>query len=479
MQPAVAKPPATLTRALPWATATVAAAAFGWMFSSLGALAVMPLFGLLFLGFVVSRPEFGIALFMSTFFTAYPEIVRGSGFLTINNLLGGVFGLLLVYKVYREGDVWFLRTPEIQIFLFIILMYLLSAQFNAPDPERVKLLGPGFYFAEGPRLFINRVAFTLFFVVYIRTPAHVRMIFALAIAFMVFGAFSGVQNALMGAGFKGYRAAAEATFIRTAYNPNRLAMFSILAIAGVWNLAQSIRRPFVRPLALATIGMLGLAVFMTASRSGLVGLAICAAALLLDGGLDVRKLFSFLLAAALLVVLVAQFVPERNLERIVNLPGVPGADSDEGGGSLERRQYVWEIVPEMIGANPFLGVGMGNWAIARFLTDPAYQTTSAHNSFLLALVEGGMLCLGGFVLLFTRVWRNLRAAERYITAPGSPLGELTWVVKTVKVNFVVFLFYSWIADIWSLVTMFLLVGLSVVMYRLVQESEERSWALAG
>jgi hypothetical protein len=195
--------------------------------AQLGAQAFLPIFGLLLLSVIVARPEYGVALLLSTFLMAYPQFIQGSGYLTLNNVLGGIFAVLLTYEVYRSQDWWFLRVPQVQLLLLIVGLYWLSETLNSPDPEKVNLLGAGFYHAEGLRIFINRVAFTLFFITFIRSPRNVRMIYMLALAFMMITALSGVQNVLAGGGLKGYRAFTGATdlvtgqvgVIRAAGNP--------------------------------------------------------------------------------------------------------------------------------------------------------------------------------------------------------------------------------------------------------------------
>lgn len=452
----------------------------------LGPAALLPVFGVLFAAIVVARPEYGIALFLSTFLMSYPRWLQGSGYLTINNALGGIFLLLLTYHIYREQDWWFVKCREIQILAFIVLMFYLSQRFNSPDPHKVELLGAGFYFAEGLRTFINRVAFVLFLIVFIRTPAHLRMLVLLALFFMVFTSLTGVQGVLRGGGLKGYRAYTEVTdyvagqagLIRSAGNPNRLAMFSILAIASLWYVMQALRVPALRMLIVPTMALLALAVFMTASRSGLLGLLVCGAAILVDGGFDLRKLLSVGLAAALLVVLVVRFVPEKSLERITNLPGTSSSETGEGAASIERRQGAVGLALDIFRDNPVLGVGMGNWHVVRFLKDPAYAAGSPHNSYLLTLVEGGPFALLGFLLLMLWTWQNLRFAETYVSEPFSPLGDLEWIVKSSKVSLLVLVFFSMVADLWSLVILFMLVGFGVVARRLVEQSM-REEALAA
>ena len=437
---------------------------------------LLPVFGVIVLGVVVARPEYGVALLMSTFLMAYPTWMQGSGYLTLNNVLGGVLAALLVYTIYRDQNTWFLKVPEIQILLGLILIYFFADTLNSPDPLQVALLGAGFYFAEGLRIFINRVAFTLFFVNYIRTPNHVRMIFMLALAFMMITALTGVQSVLLGGGLKGYRAftateelvAGQAGVIRAAGNPNRLAMFAVMAIIGMWFLMQQVRSSGLRFLFVPTIIMLALSVFLAASRSGLLGLIIAGGLIAIDGGFDIRKLLTIAVSGALLVVVALQFVPERNLERILNLPGTEAAESGEGAASLERRANSWEVAFMLWKEHPVLGVGMGNWAVARFLNDPGRSAGSPHNSYLMALIEGGPIAVLGFATLLLLTWRNIRFAELYVTQPDFPLYDLRWIVKSAKVSLIVFTFFTFVADLWNLVILYMLVGLAITVRRQVE-----------
>jgi hypothetical protein len=446
--------------------------------TQLGEQAFLPVFGALLLAIIVSWPEYGIAIFLSTFLMAYPRWIQGSGYLTLNNVLGGIFAVLLTYEIYRNQEWWFLKAPQILLLAAIAGLYALSEVLNSPDPEKVQLLGAGFYFAEGLRIFVNRVAFTLFFITFIRTPRNVRMIYLLALGFMMITALSGVQNVLGGGGLKGYRAftgaeelvSGQVGLIRAAGNPNRLAMFAVLAIGGLWYLMQSMRSVTARVIIVPLLVTLALAVFLTASRSGLIGLVLCTAVILIDGGIDVRKIFTVVLAGLLLAVVAVQFVPERNLERILNLPGTEEASVGEGEASLERRQYSYVLAWDLFKENPILGVGMGNWAVVRFIRDPARSAGSPHNSFLLALVEGGPFVLIGFIVLLWYTWRDIRIAEYYVRLPEFPLAYLTWIVKATKVSLIVFVFFAIVADLFNLVLLYMLIGFAVAMRRIVEQT---------
>src|SRR3990172_2993415 len=60
---------------------------------------------------VLQRPHVGISIFLTTFLVNYPAVARGAGAITINNLLGAEFVVLLAWSYYRDRDAWYLRDP--------------------------------------------------------------------------------------------------------------------------------------------------------------------------------------------------------------------------------------------------------------------------------------------------------------------------------------------------------------------------------
>jgi O-antigen ligase len=241
---------------------------------------------------------------------------------------------------------------------------------------------------------------------------------------------------------------------------------------------QSLRHPTLRLLIMPTLVVLALVVFMTASRSGLLGLGVAVVTILIDQRVSLNTVLSFALGGLLLVLAVFQFVPEKSLERLTTLPGTAQAQTGPGAGSLERRQYTWEIAWELAQESPFLGVGMGNWEVARFLRDPTQSTAAPHSSYLLVLVEGGGFCLAGFLMLLWQTWQNLRVCDFHMRDPSFSLAGLLWIVKSCEVSFFVLIFFSIFADLWQLVILFWLVGLGIVMRRMVEQAVfEQSLAL--
>ncbi|HVO22101.1 MAG TPA: O-antigen ligase family protein [Candidatus Margulisiibacteriota bacterium] len=437
-----------------------------------GPFAFLPVVGLLFVALVLAHPEYGIALFLSTFLMTYPESLQGSGFLTINNVLGVIFLLHMVYKVYQENDWWFLYSPEVQLLAFITLMFFLSDRLNGPDPQLRELLGVVEHGSENMRTFVTRCAFTVFFINFIRTPRHILMIYLLAVAFMVTSSLLSIHDVLQGGGFAGYRAASSSV-IAAAANPNREAMFSILAIAELYYVTTWIPFRAIWLIVVPTIALMCLCVFLTASRSGLLGLTVCVIAIVIEERFTLKTLLVAALLGAIVGLLVVEFTPEKSFERITNLPFTQGGEEGVGAGSLSRRAYTWEIAADIFRENPVLGVGIGNWDLARFLKDPTQSIGAPHSSYFLALCEGGVFCLAAFLILLWRCWRNIRFAERFVEDPDfaiPELRELRWVIKSTKTDLLVLVFFSAFADLWQLVIVFWLVSIGIVLKRMFEQA---------
>ena len=79
---------------------------------------------------IFARPEFGILLFLASFFVTYGKIIPTEGRFTPNNLLGLLFTVLLLMKIYQEKNVSFLKEKVIQIFLVIVLFFHFSSTYT-------------------------------------------------------------------------------------------------------------------------------------------------------------------------------------------------------------------------------------------------------------------------------------------------------------------------------------------------------------
>ena len=106
------------------------------------------------------RPAVGIALMTAAFLlAAYPTLLQSLGMLTINNLLGVCFVLLLGLHVVERRDLSFLRNRQVQIFLVIgVLLILGSMHASAIFPtlgKTVGRIGPHFASQAVPMVYVT------------------------------------------------------------------------------------------------------------------------------------------------------------------------------------------------------------------------------------------------------------------------------------------------------------------------------------
>jgi O-antigen ligase len=419
---------------------------------------------------ISSRPAWAVTMLLGSFLVTYPWWLQGIGVLTLNNVLGAWLALLMMYRMYRTGDWGFLRNRELQLLAAIVGVFLFSRFLHRPDEHTMALVDMLVEGEQDPaRIIVSRLVFFVFLLYFIRTREEVRMFFVLAVALMVASGFSAIWMVLSGGGFAGYRAR-SGMFIAAAGNPNRLALAAIISIVSLWYLMKW-RRSTI--LSLAVIGIIGvevLAVFMTGSRSGVVALMLAAGILFIEGGLSPKKIVAGGIVGLVAAMLILRTAPEQSLERISNIPGT-GDDSDVGAGSVERRGYTAGLALEIAEQDPILGVGIGNWEITRYLSDPVHNITPPHSAVLMALAEGGIVTLGLYVVLLFRTLKNFLDCAAAVRGPEHT-GYVQWMAKTLRVSFMIFLALSLVGDLWLNILFYWFVGLGVTLSRVIFEPQE-------
>jgi O-antigen ligase len=419
------------------------------------ALLVSGLAGIL----ILFRPEWGVVVLTSTFFLSYPEVLEGSGRLTINNVVGGMLALLLAVRVGIERRADFLRSRTVQLFLLLALALLVN---HALAPQLSAL--PGMTTADGPNAriqeLLSRIAYFVFFVAFIRARWQILVIVWFVVSSVLLTAPNAISNSLAGLGVEGTRAAASFG-ITIARNPNRLAFLCALAIAIIGHAAPQARSRLVRAGALLAVAVLVTTIFLSASRSGLIELV--ALAVMFVGGMEGRRrrLRSVLLAVAASVGIALALVPEHHFERMTDFFRT---DRGESAASARNRLELLGIGARMFSDSPIAGVGLENFSRVSVSEYGSRHLSSLHNSYLLTLVEGGLLLFVPYVLLLRRLWVELRATARLAARQPGP--RLAWLVGAARAVLVLFLVFSFFADVWHEVFLFLIAGLIVAVGRL-------------
>jgi O-antigen ligase len=436
---------------------------------------------------IAVRPQWGVALIMFLLMVQYGSrryeregvagglasiVPQGSGLLTINNLLGLFLVLLLVYHVYRDGDWSFLKSRPLRLVLAITAVLVFSAFISGIGASEQASIGLESTSAQDPsRQLVSRALFLVLFVFFLRKPSDLRVIVTVFVALAVITAWSGSSAALTGAGrlqSSEYRAGGLDVLIQSTKNPNRLALIATLGLVYIWEYSQAYRlQNWRRGLAMIAVLMMIVTVFLTASRGGLIGLVFTGLILFVRrrGGSG-RLLYAFAVIA-LGAVVVQEVVPPEAMERITNIPGIAKPDyggNMPGAGSTERREYTYWIGLQIWKKAPIVGVGPGNWPYVRFITDPLRSSAVAHNSYLAALAEGGLLTLMLYLVLFYTTIRDLLRCEGSprIAAQAKADG-LDWIMVSTRICLIAFMVFSLFSDLWDLVFSYFLFGVAAVI----------------
>jgi O-antigen ligase len=436
--------------------------------TSLFALMIAALGGVL----IVARPEWGVVVLTSTFFLSYPESLQGSGRLTINNVLGLTLAGLLLMRVGIERRLDFLSSRPVQFTLLIVAAALVNTVLvdQVPDLPGYSSVPVGYVWRSQELL--TRAAYLIFIVAFVRVRWQILLLVGLVIGFVLITAPSAFWHAVTAAGdaesvraLTREGARASASFgINIAKNANRLAFLCVMTIAFIGYAMPATRSRLIRWGGPPAIILLVVTILLTASRSGLLGLIALLVMFAANMGLRNPRVHVFLLALVVAGGVGLTLIPQRHLERITNF--FETEQGAEGADSARSRLALLGIGAKMFADNPVLGVGIGDFRPVSALSYGNSQGSALHNSYLLTLVEGGVLLFVPYVLLFWSLWRELSKARRLSQVRTGP--DLAWLVAALQTIFVLFLLFSVFADVWHEVFVYLITGLTVAVSRLYQ-----------
>lgn len=446
-------------------------------------------------GLILIRPEYGALVLTSTLFLSYPEVLEGSGLLTINNILGLILAGTILIKVALERRAEFLHSKQVQFFLLVgcaIIANQLLAERTPPLESLAELD------LTGKRLhsIVTKIPFLIFLVAFIRTRWQILLLTSSVVVFVLMTAPNAIWNALTAVGgIEQIRASADFG-ISAAANANRLAFVSSMAIPliayGMWEV-RSRAAIFFGCLAMT---LLVVTVFLSASRSGLISLLVLSTIFLARmrrrRGKLVALLFLLTISIGISLALISQgdlgttpypaqgmrgavmelarraHLPQLYLDRITNF--FLTERGEEGAGSIRARQEILAVGLRMFRDHPIAGVGIGNFRWVSVLDYQNTRPSAQHNSYLLTLVEGGLLLFIPYMLLFWRTWKDLTLARRLSTQ--MPTLRLGWLVEATRTIFVLFLIFSFFADVWHEMFPYLIIGLAAVLIRLYHHEAE-------
>ena len=418
---------------------------------------------------VLLRPELGVFI-MFAMILFKPDAVQGLGWFSPNNLIGMALSGILFFTIVLGGPADFLRSNQIRAYILLSVLMAVNwyvvGQIDAPA-----------YLADrdttGRSLYRFAVQFALitFVLAYVRTRGQLLTLNALyvgailvtaALALLGVTAEGAAGGGGTGAKHLAHLAAAAAgdpskveaaraaatVGVQAADNANRLAFFSLTAISVLWFALLHYRSLLLRLVGGITILGLVLIVFRTGSRSGALDLLLLAVLLLAQSRLSPGRIAMFILLGFVAVGLVVALVPDTVMDRLASLVVTQEYQPKSLTGSTAGRLALAVAALKLWVENPLMGIGIGNfrWMTALDPTNGGIPAP-AHNAYLLALAEGGIILLAGYLLLF---WLTACDLSRTLKEAGR-LREvgLDWLILATRTNLIVLLAFSMFADAWK------------------------------
>jgi hypothetical protein len=374
---------------------------------------------------LVCNPFVGVLLIFAGWFVR----VSDAAYVTSVLLL-----LPLAAAIFHDRRIRALDATQIRLLLALGAVYLLSTWWNE-FLERIPWVPGTDETAYQLAIFAMRVLFVVFVFYFVTTPHRVSVLAWLVIALISAAALSALPPFLSGSGFR--RAHAE---FGLAGNANRLAHICLFATSLVWFYRCHGGDRRLKLLTLPLLVVLPLIALLSASRSGLLQLLVLGFLVLWEqqGWSPARRLRSMVFVGALATVALA-FVPSAQLMRATTFDR---AHVGQGQDSLKNRFNTIVAGIEVVARAPVLGIGIGNFRAVKRAEEGLPRREGTHNSYLWALLAGGVGALVLHLLLFATTWRVLRHVERHGAA------ELLWLAKGLRVGLVLFLLFSAFADFW-------------------------------
>jgi hypothetical protein len=446
--------------------------------------AVVAVAGVMAVIVVVLNPIFGIVCLLGTLVLGLPWFLAGYGRLTANNLLGLILLAVLIIQVCITRDLWFMRSPQIALFLLIgavlvfSLMHARHIYIPRIPPQATAM------FAAGQKdqtentlfMFFSRLAFLLMFVNFVRSKRHVILVL---FAFLVFtmavipSAFYNLYN------YKGeediatgktidadtgktteFRVVSDTT--SWAKNENRLAFMCNASILLIWMFMQLWKRFWIWLAGFALILTMAGLNLATASRSGFLCMGLVFLFLLSQKGISLPLRGSVIGAMVFCGLVFFLALPRASYERLLNY-SLDQSTHPQAWRSTQTRIETNQHAIAIFMKAPIIGVGPGNF---RWLHRELYPYSIAsgrpnHNSFMWAATEGGALTLGLYLILFGSLWWDLRKTQP-LYAVGSDLWHITRFLRGFLFTFVMF---SAFADFWLEPHLYILTGTTMLLLR--------------
>jgi O-antigen ligase len=348
-------------------------------------LAVGGWLGILALTMLFIEPFIGLVNYLAFLYIRPQDFVPSLQGMPIMLMIGaGTAALVFLHRAVIQRRLVFARVPQHLLVLWFYVAVVVSQM------ARMRLHGA----LQASLEFVPTVVMYFLVVELVTTPRRVKIVFILLVHLTLALAVQGLVMHFTGTGFGGkeaYEGRIQAVGIFSDPNDLALIINTVLPLVILW-LFES-RSILVKIYAFFVIIIFVYAIFLTASRGGLLCLGLMA---ILIG---MRKFGKIVGVGAGLAIMAALVVLGPRMNTI----------SPEEASSYGRLE-AWVVGMQLFKHSPLIGVGFGNFM--------EYHFRTAHNSFVLCAAELGLIGLYPWLMMIYMSLKNTRFVEKELRADG-------------------------------------------------------------
>jgi O-antigen ligase len=365
---------------------------------------------------------------------------RGIGPITVVKITGALTTLYALYYVTSRRRVpHYLASRQAQLFLALVVVALIS--FASESSMRSYAFEPVFTYISMLALFFVTLSL-------VDTPSKIWWSLITSLASVSFAALYLVKEAVQYRDRPGF----------VVGDPNYFTDATLLVIPVAYYLITSRQqKPFYRWAALAMLSPVLLAIGLTSSRGGLIGMAVLMGYIVWNTTNRLRSAFVLL---ALLGPPLTMF-PFGPMHRLLHPSG-----GDELGKA--ERLIAWKAGLSMIGNKPIQGIGLGLFKplLGEYSGYPQFHRI-AHNTYIEIAAELGIPALAIFLFLLWETYRSLERVRRAARAMQDP--TLYMVATAIQGGVLAFTVGSFFISAEYIKLFWIYVFLSIVLARLAYD----------
>jgi O-antigen ligase len=209
-------------------------------------------------------------------------------------------------------------------------------------------------------------------------------------------------------------------------DPNDFGVVVVIAMVMAYYVAVTSSSRRTRTLCALFLPIGALGIFLTASRTAVAALLVATLVMLLDPrNLSARRLASIVVMAAVIALVIVNFVSQPQLDRIAT------TRSEVTSGSLDQRTTQWSISLRSFRDHPILGIGAGTFReVSRQATG---EDSPAHSVFLGVLADTGAPGLFLFVVVLLTLVPGLGELPAKTRRASIAIG-LIWLMGAVSLS---------------------------------------------